>query len=180
MFAFLINKFRETGWNLPLQTLLQLLVILLAAVGIISDITHLSLKPKVSNFVRVSTKLSDRAGTLRTGSGRLLELLSIQWNGLIFHNWGEPAWASPTLADYNAKRVCMYVCLCVAIIYTENLNWANGFQICSLAWVHHVQWTNSTPMKARLRTLTDKGRLLIDGTVKSRTVLAFASGKGHA
>ena len=73
-----------------MQTLLQLLVILLAAVGIISDITHLSLKPKVSNFVRVSTKLSDRAGTLRTGSGRLLELLSIQWNGLTFHNWGEP------------------------------------------------------------------------------------------
>jgi len=38
---------------------------------------------------------------------------------------------------------------------------------------------NSTPMKARLRTMTDKGRLLTDRTIKSRTVVAFASGKGH-
>ena len=35
-------------------------------------------------------------------------------------------------------------------------------------------------MEARLRTMTDKGRLLTDGTVKSRTVVAFALGKGHA
>ena len=28
--------------------------------------------------------------------------------------------------------------------------------------------------------MTDKGRLLTDGTVKSHTVVEFASGKGHA
>ena len=33
---------------------------------------------------------------------------------------------------------------------------------------------NSTPMKAQLQTMIDKGRLLTDGTVKSRTVVAFA------
>ena len=39
---------------------------------------------------------------------------------------------------------------------------------------------NSTQMKALLWTMTNKGRLLKDGTVKSRTVVAFASGKGYA
>ena len=45
----------------------------------------------------------------------------------------------------------------------------------------HVQWTNSTwrIYWKRLLTMTDKGRLLIDGTVKSRTIVEFASGKGH-
>jgi len=28
--------------------------------------------------------------------------------------------------------------------------------------------------------MTDKGRLLTDGTIKSHTVVEFASGKGHA
>ena len=32
----------------------------------------------------------------------------------------------------------------------------------------------------QLRTVTDKGRLLTDGTVKSRTVVGFTAGKGHA
>ena len=32
-------------------------------------------------------------------------------------------------------------------------------------------------MKAQLQTMIDKGRLLTDSTVKSRTVVAFASGK---
>ena len=32
----------------------------------------------------------------------------------------------------------------------------------------------------RLRTLTDKARLLTDGPVKSRTLVEFTSGKGHA
>ena len=36
------------------------------------------------------------------------------------------------------------------------------------------------PMKVWLRTMTDKGRLLTDGTVKSHTVVEFALGKGHA
>ena len=31
-----------------------------------------------------------------------------------------------------------------------------------------------------LQAMTDKGRLLTDGTVKSRIVVEFASGKGHA
>ena len=35
-------------------------------------------------------------------------------------------------------------------------------------------------MKARLATMTDKGRLLTDDTVKSCTVVAFTSDKGHA
>ena len=70
--------------------------------------------------------------------------------------------------------VCMYVCLWP---YTENLNERTDFKFAHVLKQIHVRWTNSTPMKARLRTMTDKGRLLTDGTVKSRTVVAFASGK---
>ena len=36
------------------------------------------------------------------------------------------------------------------------------------------------PMDLRLQIMTDKGRLLTDDTVKSHTVVVFASGKGHA
>ena len=98
--------------------------------------------------------------------------------GGAYHLLGR-AWASPTLVDCNAKRVCMYVCMYVcAWPYTDNLNWANGFQICSRAKTSSCAM-NSTPMKVQLRTLTDKGRLLTDGTVKTCTVVAFASGKGH-
>ena len=86
------------------------------------------------------------------------------------------AWASPTLAGLQCKSR-VYVCLCMAI---QNLNWANRFQIAHMLKQIHVQWTNSTPMKARLRTMKDKGRLLHRQYLKSPTVVAFTSGKGHA
>ena len=93
---------------------------------------------------------------------------SLKSNPTFSHNtscWGEPA----------MQNAC--VCLCVAIYW--NLNWVNWFQICTHAKTNSCS-VNSMLMKVRLWTMTDKGRLLTDGTVKSRTVVAFAPGKGHA
>ena len=82
-----------------------------------------------------------------------------------------PRWGEPALLDVC---VCMYVCVWPC---TENLIEQTGFKFAHVLKQIPVRWTNSMPMKA---WLIDKGRLLTDSTVKSRTVVAFASGKGHA
>ena len=73
--------------------------------------------------------------------------------------------------------VCMSACLLVAIYRKFQLN-EQMFKFAHVLKQIHVQWTNSRRWK-RLRTMTDKGRLFTDGAVKSRTVVEFASGKGH-
>ena len=42
------------------------------------------------------------------------------------------------------------------------------------------RWHLTTCRWLRLQTIRDKGRLLTGGNVKLRTVVEFASGKGHA
>ena len=65
-------------------------------------------------------------------------------------NLSEPHTSVTALLD-----VCMYVCMSAcAWPHTENLNERMDLKIAK---------TNSCSVKARLRTITDKGRLLTDG-----------------
>ena len=68
--------------------------------------------------------------------------------------------ASPTLSWLHCL---MHVYVCVWP-YTKNLNWVNGFHICTRTKTNSWSVNYSTPMKAQLWTMTDKDRLLTDGT----------------
>ena len=89
------------------------------------------------------------------------------------------AWASPTLAWLHCL-MCVYVFMSACGHIPKILIERTGFKFAHVLKQIPVRWTYSMPMKARLRTMIDKGRLLTDSTVKSCTVVAFASGKGHA
>ena len=58
----------------------------------------------------------------------------------------------------------------------RNLQEFSPSKVCNIWYLAPCQWI----YWMRLRTMTDKDRLLTDDTVKSRTVVEFASGKGHA
>ena len=82
----------------------------------------------------------------------------------------------------------MLVRLLVAIYRKFKLNeWIHTFQVCThvkaRAQRRHEKMMNLEQRRLKLthawqlRTMTDKGRLLTGGTVKSHTVVEFTSGK---
>ena len=94
--------------------------------------------------------------------------------------------ARPTLARLHCKTH-VYVCLWMAMYWNFKLNVLMcTFQICTRAEVKRKCLLFCYLTQHRwiywmwLRTMTDKARLLTDGTIKSRTVVEFTSGKGHA
>ena len=88
---------------------------------------------------------------------------------------GSPRIIGVSLSEpHTSMTALLDVSVCLRVGVYRKFKLSEGFQICTRTK------TNSCSMKARLQTMADKGRLLTDGTVKSRTVVEFASGKGNA
>ena len=79
-----------------------------------------------------------------------------------------------SLSDpHTSMTALLDACVCLRVAIYRKFKLSERFHICTRAKTNLCLVNYSTPMKVWLRTMTDKGRLLTDSTVKSHTVVAL-------